>query len=431
MIRQSTVRLPVAVFVTVAAAIVSTMAGRADAAVLAAPWLALLVLGLAGGRREHVEATVSLAEDRVVSGDDVEVITRVRADRGWVETLCRPDARFWPRGSVDQAARPSPMGDVIASDGRVELRSSFPAMVWGTHDLGRVEVQLHEPYGLLRWTGVVRQPARVRVHPQANEIRRLLAPWFVRRLSGAHGSTAVDRGVEYADIRPFGSGDSLRDINWRASARSDELWVSQRHPDRATDVILLLDSFVESGHDVRAVVGAAIEAAVALAESHLAMTDRVGLVELGGVVRWVSPGTGRLQLQRLIDALLSTGLYANAADRDLTLIPPRALPPRSFVVAMSPLFDPRFIDALFTLRGGGHDVAVIDCSPIDEDHHAPDATESARLARRLWFAERGIDRDRLSEQGVSIGRWTIGTPLDPTLAELSRQRQRARRGSAR
>jgi len=264
----------------------------------------------------------------------------------------------------------------------------------------------------------------VRVHPTPMQLRELIAPFLVRRVTGTHRSRESARGIEYADIRQFAAGDTVRDINWRVSARSKELWVSQRHPDRATDVVLLVDSFVESGHDVRKVFGLVVESAVALAESHLAATDRVGLVEFGGVVRWVSPSTGSVQLQRLTDALLSTGLYANAADKELPILPPRALPSRSFVVAFTPLLDERFIDAIFTSRARGHDVAVVECLsglPQLAEH----ASASARLSRGMYTAERAMLRDRLAEQGIAVAQWDGEEHLDVAVGELIRRRLRS------
>ena len=234
----------------------------------------------------------------------------------------------------------------------------------------------------------------------------------------------VERGVEYADIRPFASGDSLRDINWRASARSEELRVSQRHPDRSTDVILFLDSFVESGHDVRVVFGAAIEAAIALAESHLSLSDRVGLIEFGGLIRWVNPGTGALQLQRLTDALLATGLFANAADKELPLLSRGILPPRSFVVALTPLLDERFIDALYALRARGHDVGVIECDPLADP--VEDEPDSAAVSRKLWSANRQMLRDQLVGHGAAVVQWHHGSHLDVAIRELIRRRRAIR-----
>jgi len=297
------------------------------------------------------------------------------------------------------------------------------------HDVGHVGLTVTEPYGLFRWTGDAGEPRLVRVHPKPAQIRNLLAPWLVRRVTGAHSSKLAGRGIEYADIRPFASGDSLRDINWKATARSPDIRVSQRHPDRATDVVVLLDSFVESGHDVRTVFGLAIEGAVALAESHLAVTDRVGLVELGGTVRWLNPGAGRQQLQRITDLLLTTGLRSHFADRNLALLMSRALPPRSFVVAFTPLLDNRFIDALFIVGAHGHDVGVIECAATDPGAETTD--EALLVARRIWEAERQVTRDRLAEHGIAVATWRQGDHLDLTLAELTKRRRAALRGSRR
>ena len=105
--------------------------------------------------------------------------------------------------------------------------------------------------------------------------------------------------------------------------------MAERHPDRGADVLLLLDSFVESGHDLDRVLGMAVRACLAIAQGHLGVTDRVGLIEFGGVVRWVEPGTGGVQLHRLTDALLASSLFSNAAAKELPALAPRIWSPRS------------------------------------------------------------------------------------------------------
>ena len=295
---------------------------------------------------------------------------------------------------------------------------------WGTHDVGAIDLEHDTPYGLFRSVGTTHRPVRIRIHPDPVELRSLLAPRLVRRHSGVHQSGAIGRGVEYADARPFTSGDALRDVNWRLSARSDDLWVSDRHPDRSTDVILLLDSFIEAGHDVRSTIGMAIEAAVAIAESHLGATDRVGLIEIGGTVRWVRPGTGPIQLQRLTDAMLSTSLYASAVGRDLDVISPQALPPRSFIIALSPLLDERFVESLMLLAGRGHDVAVIECLLPTSEAASPDNRISA-LAHRLVAAERQIARDRLTAVGIALAPWHRTAELEGVLQQLTLRRRYA------
>ena len=435
MTRHATDRLVVAAVLTVIGALIAVVAGLPETAVLVAPWMVLLTLGLSNARKPRLGATIEVSDRRVLVGDDIDVITKVTGVVGHVKVAVVPSRTFWVEpASGDFRTLPRAAEAIVG--GRATLHCSLSALAWGSHDLGRVQIEVTEPYGLFRWTGFVSHPARVRVHPTPTDLQNLLAPWLVRRVTGAHRSPAVDRGVEYADIREFGPGDSLRDINWRASARSQQLWVSQRHPDRATDVILLLDSFVESGHDVQKVVGLAIEAALALAESHLAVTDRVGLVGLGGVVRWVAPGSGQIQLQRLTDALLTTGLYENAAERDLEMIPPRVVPPRSFLVALTPLLDERFIEALFVLAGRGHDVAVVECdtdAPARdvEGGTVEDRNEVSQLAHRLWQAEREVVRNRLGDHGISVGSWQEGQHIDVVLGELTRRRLGTFRGGRR
>ncbi len=422
MIRRATDRLGTSVVLTVLGFLVALLAGRPEAALLVMPWAVLLTLGLANTKQGEMKVSVDVAQDRVVVGDQIDIKTTINEATGTVLVKCVSHERLWPGTKPVSAPNTQVVEPIVA--GTATVHCSLEATAWGTHDLGKVQLQITEPYGLFKWSAIQNQPSMVRVHPTQVELRDLITPRLVRRITGSHLSSAVGRGVEYADIREYGPGDSLRDINWRASARSQELWVSERHPDRATDVVLFLDSFVESGHDVQKVVGMAIEAAVGLAESHLAATDRVGLVELGGIVRWVAPSTGRIQLQKLTDALLSTGLYANATERDLGVIPPRALPPRSFVVALTPLLDDRFIQALFLLAARGHDVAVVECVP-DWGSFDTDLTEASKVANRMWQAERQVARDRLTDAGVSIAPWDEGTHVDLMISELTRRRQRS------
>ncbi len=436
--------------------LLAILTGAAAAAVLAAPWIVVLVLGVGRGRRP-VSAHLELDHDRVVAGGAAKMEVTLFGVDGWVDGRWRlprdfaatgqataedqaenqASAEDQPAGIVDSdAVAPDAVapeveasGDVADRSGQVNLHFSSTAPAWGTHDLGRISVEVHHPFGLTVARGQIRKQQLLRVHPRAVDLRRLVAPIFVRRLSGVHRSRDRGRGVEYSDIRPFSFGDTARDINWRASARSDGLLVTERHPDRSTHVVLLLDSFIESGHQQPAVLAEAIEAAIALAESHLSASDRVGLIELGGIIRWVEPGTGRRQLERLVDALLDTRLYHSEAERPITLVPARVLPPRSFVLALSPLQDRRSFDNLLVLRRAGHDVAVVELPPaVDPASPRWDRTDWSRVALRLWRAEREMNRDRLIGQGIAVVGREPGSaePWDQLLARLSLARRRAR-----
>lgn len=413
MTRHGTHRLLAAAVVTALGALVALLTGTVEAAALAAPWAALLTLGFASAPRAPITASAQPTVERTIVGDRIGVAVGVTGANGRLTAQPLPGTGFRSNRPAC-AALTDEVGGVTAW---------MTAAQWGTHDAGLTDVEVVEPYGLFRTTGTVGQSRPIRIHPSPDTLERLVAPHLVRTTAGVHAARTAGRGVEYADIRPYSPGDALRDINWRASARSTHLWVSQRHPDRSSDVVLLVDSFLESGHDATAVVGMAVEASIALAEQHLAATDRVGLVDMGGVVRWVAPGTGRAHLHRLVDALLSTSLIANAAYRELDIVPPRALPPRSFVVALTPLLDDRFIAGVAALGTRGHDVMVIECGVAA----SRSTTALTGVAQRLWDADRQMVRDRLAERGISVARWNPGEHLGFTLRELERSRTRQRR----
>src|SRR6185436_8041885 len=127
--------------------------------------------------------------------------------------------------------------------------------------------------------------------------------------------------------RPFVPGDRVRSISWRTSARRGELWVGDRHPDRNADLVLFLDTFAAAGWGLDRTLDLAVEAAIGLARGHIGVNDRVGVVGLGGVLRWLPPGTGAPQLHRVVDAVLDSEVIASQADKGIDVIPVRGLPP--------------------------------------------------------------------------------------------------------
>ena len=195
--------------------------------------------------------------------------------------------------------------------------------------------------------------------------------------------------MEFADLRLFAPGDRVRSINWRASARRDELVVNERHPERNADVILFLDTFADARAGGRSTLDLAVRATATLAARYLERRDRVGLVSFGGVLRWLTPGMGSTQRYRIVDALLESEIVFNYAWKDVSVIPARVLPPQALVVAVTPLLDDRAVEALADLRARRYDLAIVEVSPIGFTE--PGESESDQLAHRLWVLRRERD----------------------------------------
>ena len=240
--------------------------------------------------------------------------------------------------------------------------------------------------------------------PVPDALRALVRPSETQVSTGSHVAPQRGDGIEFADLRPFLPGDRPRSINWRATARRGDLMVNQRHPERATDVVLFLDSFLDVRGPTGSTLDQAVGAAASLAAAYLRQRDRVGLVSFGGFVQWLQPGSGQAALYRLLDTLMETQVFATAAWKGIRHLPPRTLPAKALIVALTPLVDERGVAALFDLLARGYDLAVVDISPLT--HAGPAAGEWGELARRLWALERETLRHRYQRLGAAVVEWT-------------------------
>jgi uncharacterized protein (DUF58 family) len=225
-------------------------------------------------------------------------------------------------------------------------------------------------------------------------------------------------------VRPWTSGDALKRVNWRASARRNELWVNESHPERNTDVILFVDTFAEARLEGRGTLDFAIRATAALADAYLKRRDRVGLISFGGMLRWLQPGMGTVQIYRIVDALLDTEVILSYYWTEIEVIPRRTLPPNALVVALSPLLDRRSVGALLDLRARGFDLAVIDVSRVPFTRRPAGGLDAT--AYDIWTLHREAVRHRLERAGVAVAEWREETPLQAVLEEVRAFRRYAR-----
>jgi uncharacterized protein (DUF58 family) len=152
--------------------------------------------------------------------------------------------------------------------------------------------------------------------------------------------------------------------------------------------------------------------------------DRVGLISFGGILRWLVPGMGVVQLYRVVDALLDTQVVLSYYWKEIDIIPRRTLPPNALVIALSPLLDPRSVGALLDLRARGYDLAVIDVSPVPFTARPAGGLDA--VAYDIWTLRRDALRHRLQRAGVAVVEWRDDEPLQAILEEVRAFRRYAR-----
>ncbi len=287
-------------------------------------------------------------------------------------------------------------------------------------------------------------PKPVRVYPRIEPLRRLPRPLRTQTYVGNYVAPTLGEGLEPGEIRPFAPGDQVRHVNWRASLRLGKLYVTQQHQERNADVMLMLDTASQVGVAPGTSLDHCVRAAASLASAYLSRKDRVGLIKYGGLLHWVKPGSGRAQFERLLDALLEAEVVFTYVAKDLALVPPRVLSPRSLVIALSPLLDPRFIKAASDLAARGFDVLILSVSPVDITRASQQcepqdvaglgprrprranpmaASVLVDAACRLWELERRSRLVELRRQGLRVLEWHPGDPLELVLGQFGRHRR--------
>ena len=394
--------------------------GRPEPAVLAAPFALTLALGLAGARPPDVRVELELDRDRVLEGEEITLALELEArdPASRLELLVELPRRLEPVEGRNPIAIRLEAGE----ERRLELR--LRCARWGGFVIRQVHLRARDPAGLQTWERTVEDPLTLRVYPRPEALRELVRPLQTQAFAGNRVSRDRSEGLEFADLRPFVAGDRIRQINWRASARRNELWVNQQFAERNADVILFLDSFTEARDEAAGTLDQAIRAAASLTERYLAQKDRVGLVNFGGVLNWLQPGTGQVQLYRIVEALLNTEITLSYAWKEIEVLPRRTLPPKALVLALTPLLDERAMRALLDMRARAIDLVIVEISPLP--FTSPPPGPAGELAYRLWLLRREARRLEYERAGAPVVVWNDGEPLTAVLEGVSASRRHAR-----
>jgi len=191
------------------------------------------------------------------------------------------------RGVVRDAWQPS----AGASDNRHRLQLAPAASTEVTTGLrptrrgdlqaDRVTVRTLGPLGLAGRQGAIEVPGTLRVLPAFPSIRHL--PSRLARLRELDGRAAVrvrGQGTEFDSLREYVSGDDVRSVDWRASARSRSVVVRTWQPERDRRLVLVLDTGRTSAGRVDDAprLDAAMDAALLLATLATRAGDRVSFV---------------------------------------------------------------------------------------------------------------------------------------------------------
>lgn len=323
----------------------------------------------------------------------------------------------WGSLAFTVSAHPAMRLDMMAAAGSSGSGQAVTAAAdrWGRYPIA-VRIEVFARGGLLIGTATV-DVAQIAVFPLAPPRATPLPQTELLDRLGAHLTRHTGRGVEYADIRAYVPGDTLRAVNWPVSARRGSLHVTHRLTDRAADVVVLLDAYPQPSGPATESTERIARGAAQVVQAALRNGDRAGIVALGGRrPRWLGVDIGQRQFYRVLDAVLDVGDGTEATTG--TLAPRAAVPPGAVVVAFSTLLDTEFTLALIDLRKRGHVVLAVDVLPGSPFEEVTDP-----LVTRLWALQRSAMYRDMSAIGVDIASWPEDRPLEQSMRLVTDQRR--------
>ena len=299
--------------------------------------------------------------------------------------------------------------------GSVSGQWELHARRWGHNDL-QIRLLLHGAGGLLVGDEVF-DLSQVAVFPQADRISAVPRPVDLPDMLGMHLGRLKGEGTEFAGIREYLPGDSLRSVNWPLTARRGKLHVTERLTEQSAKVVCLIDASGEIAQSGGSSLELSVHGALAVTQAALRRGDRAGVVVVGGVVRWLPPDLGRRHFYRIIETLLDVRRGQGAPPSTASAFPSTMVPYGAAVVVFSPLLDERLVQALVELRQRGFAMVVVDV--LRSEPQPRGEKDYDDIAVRLWKMTRRGVRYRLRELGVPVGHWAEDIELDEVLRPMS------------
>jgi len=176
----------------------------------------------------------------------------------------------------------------------------------GAFEFEGVHLRLHSPLRLWRRLCLAGAAQRVRVFPNFAPLTRfaLVSAEQASRMMGAHVKRRRGEGTDFHQMREYRVGDSLRQIDWKATSRVRKLISREYQDEKNQQLVVVLDT----GRRMLARDGElahfdhALDASLLVSYLALRQGDAVGLLATGGDRRWVPPQRGMAAIDTLLRA---------------------------------------------------------------------------------------------------------------------------------
>ena len=243
----------------------------------------------------------------------------------------------------------------LGANSRAAFEYTIAPAQRGELRIGALELVARSPLGLWRRRLCSGAEQHVRVYPNFRAVSRysLLAAANRAGELGVRRRPRRGEGLEFHQLREYRQGDSLRQIDWKATARLRRAVSREYEEERDQQIVFLIDCGrkMHARDATLSHFDHALDAVLLLAHVAIKQGDAVGLLSFSGAERWLAPRKGAKQLDRVLNSVydLESGTrasdYLEAAQQLASRLAKRAL-----VVLISNLRDEDHEELLLAAR---------------------------------------------------------------------------------
>lgn len=178
----------------------------------------------------------------------------------------------------------------------------------GEYSFGAVNIFVRSPLRLVKRRYQFSQNKMVAVYPSYLQMKQYELMAISNRLTtlGIKRIRRLGHSMEFEQIRPYVLGDDIRTVNWKATARRNDLMVNAFQDERSQSVYCLIDKgrVMKSPFEGLTLLDYAINATLVLSNIALIKQDKAGLITFSEVIGQILPAERKAgQMQKILETL--------------------------------------------------------------------------------------------------------------------------------
>jgi uncharacterized protein (DUF58 family) len=314
----------------------------------------------------------------------------------------------------------------LRSGESAELKYTFTA-ARGNFSWKFIRIVVGDPLGLIETEMLLPASAMIQIRPQIKKFKAIpFRPHSTLHSPGSIPARLGGSGTDFFGVREYHSGDPLRSLDWRLTARHPrKFFTKEFEQEEIAEIGLILDA--RQVTDIRigeeSLFESSIGATASLAEMFLHQGHRLSLLVFGETMLNTFPGYGKQQLHRIMGCLSKAKIgRENRASVNLDFIPIRMFPSHALIIIISPLTSSD--RSLFLrLRASGYQVLLISPDPVGFAHPVLAQDITNRLAIRATLLDRRLWLNDIAQLQIPVIDWQVNQPLFPLVRNaLTRSR---------